>query len=140
LRLLSARLGNNAAAEDVYQELFIRLRQTQLPDDVTNVRGFLFRTAYNLANEHARTNRRRGTRDANWVEATTHTVGPERVFDQPGADEALAAKQQVRSVMAALEELSPKCREVFTQCRVNGLSHREVSEQLGIRRKPWKST
>lgn len=132
LRFLTARMGTSAAAEDVYQELFIRLRQTTLPDDVANVRGFLFRTAYNLANEHARTTRRRGARDASWVDATTHAVGPERVFDQPAADEVLAAKQRVKTVMAALDELSPKCREVFTQCRVNGLTHREVSEKLGI--------
>jgi RNA polymerase sigma-70 factor (ECF subfamily) len=132
LRFLTARLGNSASAEDVYQELFIRLRQTKLPDDVSNVRGFLFRTAYNLANEHARTNRRRGARDASWVDANTHSVGPERVFDQPGADEALAAKQRMKVVAMALDELSPKCREVFIRCRVHGLSHREVSEQLGI--------
>src|SRR4051812_38054626 len=102
LRFLTARLGNSAAAEDVYQELFIRLRQPQLPDEVTNVRGFLFRTAYNLANQHALPSRRRGARDASWVDATTHAAGPERVVDQPAADEALAAKQRIKAVMAAL--------------------------------------
>jgi RNA polymerase sigma-70 factor (ECF subfamily) len=132
LRFLGARLGDKAFAEDLYQELFVRLRQSELPDGIDNPRGFIYRTAYNLANEHARTNRRRGARDAKWIDATIHTVGSEQVHDQPGADEALDAKQRMTAVMAALGELSPKCREVFTQCRVHGLSHREIAERHGI--------
>jgi RNA polymerase sigma-70 factor (ECF subfamily) len=132
LRFLVARLGDKAMAEDVYQELFVRLRQSQLPDGIDNPRGFIYRTAYNLANEHARTNRRRGARDANWVDATTHAVGPERIHDQPGADDVLDGKQRMAAVLAALNQLSPKCREVFTQCRVQGFSHREVAERHGI--------
>ncbi len=132
MRFLAARLGDKAVAEDVYQELFVRLRQAELPDGVESPRGFIYRTAYNLANEQTRANRRRGTRDANWVDATTHAVGLERVHDQPGADDALASKQRMQAVMAALNELSPKCRTVFTQCRVQGLSHRDVAERNGI--------
>src|SRR5262245_61798433 len=109
LRFLAARLGDRAVAEDVYQELYVRLRQSDLPAGVDSPRGFIYRTAYNLANEHTRATRRRGARDANWIDATTHTVGPERVHDQPGADDVLAAKQRMQAVMAALAELSPKC-------------------------------
>lgn len=32
----------------------------------------------------------------------------------------------------AIESLSPKCREVFRMSHIEGLSNREISEQLGI--------
>lgn len=54
LRFLQAQLGNAAAADDVFQELFLRLRLAQLSAEVQNPRSFMFRTAFNLANEYAR--------------------------------------------------------------------------------------
>ncbi len=132
VRFLTARLGNQALGEDLYQDLFVRLRLSRLSEDVGSPRAFLFRSAYNLANEHVRGTRRRQIRDAAWVDTTTHRAGADTVADAPGADDVLAAKQRLKSIQGAMNELSPKCREVFTLSRVEGLNHREVSEKLGI--------
>ncbi len=132
LRFFAARLGNQAQADDLYQELFVRLRLSRLPEDVSSPRGFIYRSAYNLANEVIRAGRRRRARDADWVDSTTHRVGAAAVADQPGADEVLAAKQRLAAIMRALDALSPKAREVFTLCRIEGLNHRDVAAQLGI--------
>lgn len=132
LRFLTARLGDAALADDIYQELFVRLKIGALPADLANPRGYLFRMAYNLANEFARARRRQEARNAHWTDTTTHKVGADTVSDTPAADDALAAKERLATVMRALESLPPKSREVFVMCRVRGLSHREVADSLGI--------
>ena len=132
LRFLTARLGDRAAADDVYQELFVRLRSGGLPADLTNPRGYLFRMAYNLANEFTRTRRRQDARDAHWTDANTHKVGGDAVSDSTAADEALASKQRLERVMHALESLPSKSREIFMMCRVQGLSHRHIADVMGI--------
>lgn len=132
LRFLNARLGDAAAADDIYQELFVRLKSGALPADLANPRGYLFRMAYNLANEFTRARRRQEARDAHWTDATTHKVGLDTVSDAAPADDALAAKERLETVMKALESLPPKSREVFVLCRVRGLSHRDVAETMGI--------
>jgi RNA polymerase sigma factor (sigma-70 family) len=132
LRFLTARLGEAAAADDVYQELFVRLRAGALPPDIANPRGYLFRMAYNLANEFTRARRRQDARDAHWTDTTTHRLGAETIADVTAADDALASRERLKLVMTAIEGLPPKSREVFIQCRVRGLSHREVAEKLGI--------
>ncbi len=132
LRFLTARLGDPAAADDVYQELFVRLRGGALPQDLTNPKGYLFRMAYNLANELSRARRRQEARDIHWTDATTQKVGADTISDTAAADEALASKERLAAVMRALEGLPPKTREVFVMCRVRGLSHRDIAEVMGI--------
>lgn len=132
LRFLTARLGDAAAADDIYQELFVRLKSGALPADLANPRGYMFRMAYNLANEFARARRRQDARDAHWTETTTHKVGADTIADATAADDALASKERLTAVMRALDGLPSKSREVFVMCRVQGLSHRNIADVMGI--------
>lgn len=132
LRFLTARLGDRAAADDIYQELFVRLRSGGLPADVSNPRGYLFRMAYNLANELARARRRQDARDALWTESTTHKIGEQAVSEDAAADDILDSKERLAAVMRALDGLPAKSRDVFLMCRVKGLSHREIADAMGI--------
>ncbi len=132
LRFLTARLGDAAAADDIYQELFVRLRAGALPNDLSNPKGYLFRMAHNLANETTRARRRQVARDADWTDATTQRMGANTVSDAAAADDALAAKERLASVMRALESLPLKSREIFMMCRVQGLSHRDIADRMRI--------
>ena len=132
LRFLTARLGDRATAEDVGQELFVRLRLGQLPSDVASPRAYIYKAAYNAANEYERARRRQTVRDTAWVDLTRQKVGTDTISDEVGAERALEAKHRLRLLMTALAELPPKCREVFTLCRLREHSHREVAEMLNI--------
>lgn len=132
VRFLTARLGSVAAAEDVYQELYLRLRTALPTSELRDARSFIYRSAFNLANEQTRAMRRREARDAKWIDQTTDLMGDDAVASERAADEALAAKERLQVVGEAIAALPPRCREVFTLCRVRGLGHREVAESLGI--------
>jgi RNA polymerase sigma factor (sigma-70 family) len=132
VRFLTARLGQAPAAEDIYQEIFIRLKNGQLPEDVGNTRAFIYRMAYNLANDLRRTGQRRAARDGAWFNVATQTMGPEAVSDHPDADDAIDAKRKLDALLAGVAELPAKCREVFTLHRLQGLSHRDIAAHLGI--------
>lgn len=132
LRFLTARLGNRAAAEDVSQELFIRLRTGQVLTDVASPRAYVYKAAHNAANEYVRASQRRSARDTAWIDSTTQKIGDDTVSQDISAEDALDAKQRPRALMEGLAALPPKCREVFTMCRLEGLSHREIAEKLDI--------
>ena len=132
VRFLSARLGQAAAAEDIYQDMFVRLNTAQLPDEIGSPRAFLYRTAFNLANDHRRALSRRVARDGAWLDVATLSTAGEAISDHPDVDRAIDARREMQLMLAALNDLSPKCREVFTLHRLRGLSHRQVAENLGI--------
>jgi RNA polymerase sigma factor (sigma-70 family) len=44
----------------------------------------------------------------------------------------LAARERLQKVLAALESLGPRTREIFLLHRLDGLKYREIASQLGI--------
>ncbi len=133
-RFLIARLGAEAEAEDLVQELYFRLDRAQIVADVDNPVAYLYKMAFNLARDHRRERQRSHARDGQWVESRRLMVGPEPIADQPPADTAYEAKQDLARIVAALEDLSPQCRRVFMLHKFEGLSHAAIAEQVGISR------
>lgn len=128
-RFLAARLGNREEAEDVLQELFLKLKRLELTGEVRDPAAYLFRAALNLARDHRRERQRARTREADWVDSSS----PGRV-EAPVAEAAFAARQRLEAIRRALDELSPQCRRVFLLHKFEGLSHEEVAQRAGISR------
>ncbi len=132
-RFLKARLGNEAEAGDIAQEIYIRLTRAP-PGGVDNPSAYLYRMAANLARDHRRERQRAHARDGQWLE-TRHPDGViEPVADEAPADRAYAAKQELTRLIASLDDLSPQCRRVFVLHKFEGLSHPEIAARVGISR------
>src|ERR1051326_2641221 len=86
-RFLTARLGNAEDAQDVAQELFLRLERVPDPRELADPAAYVFRMGLNLANDHRRSRRRAIARDAAWASARHGEMGGE-----PGAHPALAQR------------------------------------------------
>lgn len=56
-RFLARRTGSAETAEDLAQETWLRLAQTDALPAVSNMRAYIFRTAANLATDHGRRQR-----------------------------------------------------------------------------------
>src|SRR5271165_2852399 len=85
-RFLSARLGNRQEAEDLVQELYIKLSGIQAPEDLRDPVAYLYRMAMNLARDHRRERQRARLREAQWVDSGATIVGTEAVADTPSAE------------------------------------------------------
>jgi RNA polymerase sigma factor (sigma-70 family) len=126
-RFLASRVACDATAADLTQETFTRLARLPDPGVIENVRTYLFRIATNLATDHLRARRRRQLSSSDPEEA------PLALPDSASTPEtALLAKQELAVVLRALGELSPLCRHIFALNRFDGLSHRDIADQLGI--------
>lgn len=130
---MKARLGNAEDAEDVLQELCLRLEHSR-DAEIANPTAYIFQMALNLARDHRRQHLRGRARDGHWYEATQTILAAEPVETQPSAEDAYAARQKLDRVMAALDELSPHCRRVFVMHKFDGLTHTEIMARLGIAR------
>jgi RNA polymerase sigma-70 factor (ECF subfamily) len=128
LRLTARIVGSAPAAEDVTQSLWLRVQRIKDDPPIINKRAFLYRLAENLANDQARADRRhRSLFEAG--EAPLDIAVPE-----PSAETLLIDRNNLAIVMRALEELPPRCRQVFEMRRIEEIPVEEVSAQLGISR------
>jgi RNA polymerase sigma-70 factor (ECF subfamily) len=119
-----ALLGERAAAEEAAQEVMLELWRRSASITIETALGaYLFRAVRNRAlNQirHARTRRQ-----------AEPLLGAE-TSAAPHADARVRQRELNVALQAAIEELPPRCREVFELSRAQGLRYAEIADALGI--------
>jgi RNA polymerase sigma factor (sigma-70 family) len=135
VRFLTARLGSVAAAEDLVQDLYVRLATIELTGAVENPSAFLYRAAINLMLDRGRGERRSGQREQAWQDSRNLTVAGMAAADEPSPEQAVTARQALNRLVAAVDTLPPKTRRAFELHKFEGLSQAETAARLGVTRK-----
>ncbi|MDT9600627.1 RNA polymerase sigma factor [Sphingosinicella rhizophila] len=127
LRAYVARLlPGSGDAEDIASEAFVRVFAATTPERPVPPRAYLYTAAHNLAMNQHRWRRVRATLDMD-DEAMAETPDP-----APGADRDLIARQRLVLLWEALDQLSPRTRQVFVMRKIERLTNNEIAERLGI--------
>lgn len=132
VRMLSIRLGDRILAEDLVQEVFIKVKQSEFDDDIRNPLAFLVRVANNIALDYRRSNHRRVLRDHAWQDTHVSVRGTTAIHDAPSAEHVVSSKQRLRQLQRCIDDLPPKCKQVFIAHKLEGLSHKEVANRLEL--------
>jgi RNA polymerase sigma-70 factor (ECF subfamily) len=128
-------LGNdNAAADDVFQECFLRLFRERervrcgTASNIVNVGGWLFRVARNLSLNQIRSGRYLAALPPEYNEQLLVTVEEAHsgVFDDAPSEQAL-----MDAIAVVLETLPAGLREVFVLREMNGLGYAETASIMG---------
>ena len=131
LRFLSARCGNAAEAEDLLQDLWMKLEGAN-PGPVANARAYLFRMANNLVLDRRRGQHRAMTRDRAWIGGGTAIE--ERSDPALLADDALARRQEAEILGRAISALPAGAQRALQLYRFEELDQGEVARIMGISR------
>ena len=134
VRFFTVRLRSAAAAEDLVQDIYVRLSGIEPGSDIQNPVAYLYRLGSNLMLDRMRGERRTAHRDGAWLDVQTTRVGVQEVSAEPDAEATVAARQRLAMLTAALTELSPQTQRVFRMHKFEGLSHPQVAAELGISR------
>jgi RNA polymerase sigma factor (sigma-70 family) len=129
LRFLRAR-GAGDAAEDLLQELWLKITATTPTGPIAAPLSYLYRAADTLMIDRHRARRQAEQRDRDWSEA----VGPaERGrSDEPSGERVVAARQGAQAVEAVLAKLDPRAAAIFRRHRVDGMAQRAVAAEFGV--------
>jgi RNA polymerase sigma factor (sigma-70 family) len=132
VRFLAARAGSMAVAEDLAQELYLKLAGRDRAGEVGNPVALLYKMALNLMLDRARGEARSTARDTAWRQVARTEVGGVDVADDPPADEAAASAQRLRQLVAAVRDLPPQAGRAFRLHKLEGLSHAETASAMGL--------
>jgi RNA polymerase sigma factor (sigma-70 family) len=132
VRFLAARAGSLAVAEDLAQELYLKLAGRDRSAEVGNPAAMLYRMALNLMLDRARGEARAAARDTAWRQVARSEVGGVDIADEPPADEAAASAQRLRQLVAAVGQLPPQAGRAFHLHKLMGLSHAETARVMGL--------
>jgi RNA polymerase sigma-70 factor (ECF subfamily) len=126
-RYLRYHVASADDADELTAETFLRAVRAASSFDPTrgNAKAWLFRIAQNVLRDARRRERRRGSVS---IEAFRDLVS-----DAPSPEERLLHEEQVRRLLAAMEELPDRDREVVSLRYGSELEYAEMAEILGIR-------
>lgn len=134
-RLFALRLRSAAAAEDLIQDLYVKVAAWPPDADIGNPDALLYRMATNLMLDRIRAERRTTARDAAWVDANATRAGAEFVDEQASAERIVAGRQRAEQLGAAIQALPPQTRQAFVLHKLDGLTHAEAARRLGVSQK-----
>ena len=135
LRFLIARTGQPADAEELLQEVWLKIGSVK-PGPIGDARAYLYRMAQNLALDRLREVKRRAARERDWADVTLdqRADAPEPASSLD-AEAALIAAGEAQRLADAIARLPPGAGRAFRLHKLDGLSHAEVALRLGISRK-----
>ena len=127
------RVRDRAEAEDLTQEVFLRIVRRPDPAPLENAEVFLFSIAANLLRDRAR-------------RAVSHRRADHRSLDDPGddlsqsppliearaPDRVLMSQESLGEVLRAIDELGERTRDIFILYKLEKMKHREIGALYGL--------
>jgi RNA polymerase sigma factor (sigma-70 family) len=132
---LAARARSMAAAEDLAQDLYLKVAAMDPQAEVRAPVALLYRMAANLLVDEVRSVQRSARRNAQWRSETHATLGGLDIVSEPAADEALIAAERVRQLAEAVAALPPQMRRAFELHKLEGLTQVKTAEAMGVSQK-----
>lgn len=134
LRYFQARTRDEGLAEEIVQDLYLKVVELAPDYKVEHETAFLFRLAQNIWLNHLRARSRGSARDHHWHEQHTSRLGADLVADAPSAEATVSARQELRLLQEALAELPERTQQIFRLHKLEGLNQSEVAGRLGVSR------
>jgi len=128
LRFISRQNVSPEEAKEIVQETYCRLQQIPQVETLESPRGYLFRTAINLARDTKRQRRRQG--DLSHV--TDPSAADEVPSEAPTAYQVLKGQQELAIIRQAIAELNPTTRQVFILHRFGNATYGQIAGRLGV--------
>ena len=117
---------NHAEVADLRQEIYVRVYESAARTRPQQPKSFLFAAARNLVADKVRRERIVS------IDYTQDLDALNVLVDELSPEERTSARQELRRLSVALDQLSDDCRNVIWLRRVEGLSQREAAERLGM--------
>ena len=131
-------LGDGKIAEDLVQDVFIRLWEKYKGKETDNWHPLIFTMTRNRCLDHLK---RLDFKNSSLHINIGITPQEEMLFfedfsgGKSAVEEDLMAAELGREIESIVKTLSPRCREVFLMSRLHGMQNKEIAQTLGISEK-----
>jgi RNA polymerase sigma factor (sigma-70 family) len=127
------RVKNRNEAEDLTQEVFIRLLNHPDKNNGHTLNGYVFTIAANLLRDRAKSVAAAHDRQAQSLDLLVEKdVFSANLVEARNPERVLVGKQTIQDVLDALAELGERTRDVFILARLENVQHREIAAIYGI--------
>jgi RNA polymerase sigma factor (sigma-70 family) len=125
------RVGNRSEAEDLTQEVFVRVLAQSNTVDPARAKSYVFTAAANLLRDRQRQAAARRTTSHADIDDPSQLANYQLVEDID-PERVLVGRQTLREVLAALDGLSQRTRDIFVLYRIEKMKQHEIATLYGL--------
>jgi len=125
-RFFQRHVHDSDEADDLVQDVFLRIVRRGHAADIEHLDGYIFQTASNVLRDRSR--RRR----ARLVDRHVPFDLDPQDSDELGPERALLGREGLKAAGVVLLELPERTRRIFILRRLEGLSYIEIGRRLGL--------
>jgi len=127
------RVNDRSDAEDLTQEVFIRLARRPDQNGGETIEAYVFKIAASVLFDWGRyRTSRRMTAHRTLTDVSENIALPPNLVEDRTPERVLAGKEALKDIEAALGELSERTREIFLLSRMENVHHRDIANLHGI--------
>jgi len=125
-RLIISKTGSTHVAQDLTQDIYFRVMSFADKFSTDNdAKNYLIRVAINASVDYLRVEGRRKQ-----LLSSSMAMFENYVPVEP--ENSILIEEQVQALDDALTELPEKCRQILYFSRVEGMTHAEIAQKLGV--------
>lgn len=128
MQFLQHNWRNKSDVADLRQDIYVLVYESALKQIPDKPKQFVFATARHLLVDRVR------REQIVPIEAVADLDALDVAMDEPSPDRQVIARDELKHLQAALDRLTPRCREAVVLGRIEGLSGVEIAERMGINR------
>jgi RNA polymerase sigma factor (sigma-70 family) len=123
---LRGRFSGGVDIDDVIQESYLRVFKAHEKKPVRAPKAFLFATARNVALNMVRASTVRGERSSTQIDYL------DLLDEGEDIQETVSRNQELETLTVAIQSLPKRCRQIFTLCKVYGMTPKEIANELNL--------
>jgi RNA polymerase sigma factor (sigma-70 family) len=132
LKFFLRRVRDRAQAEDLTQEVLLRIIRSPDADLIENPEGYVFKTAANLLLDYRRRLGRNPTLRAQPLDDALAAAPVARLVEDRSPERVLMGEATLTEVLAALAQLGELTRNVFILYRLENMQQKDIAALYGI--------
>ena len=127
------RVKNWVDADDLTQEVFVRLTRNPDRNNGENIEAYVFKIASTVLKDWGRYwMSRQAQAHRALKDSSENAAQPSVLVEERTPERVLMAKESLRGLEEALGQLSSRTREIFLLSRIENLHHRDIASLYGI--------
>jgi RNA polymerase sigma-70 factor (ECF subfamily) len=129
LAYFGRRMPNHTEAEDLTQEVFVRLTRRPDQNEGENIEAYVFRIAASVLTDWNRREHTHMSKSHKTLsDSTDDSKFPGNLIETRTPERILIGKGDLKDIEDALASLKQKTRDIFLLSKLDQLSHRDIAE------------